>query len=64
LERGSIEAALPNTLFRVRLDDGRILVAGLSLEARRVLVKVLPGDRVIVEVGEFDPSRGKIIGRL
>ena len=58
---GTIEEALPSALFRVKLDDGRVIVAGLSTEARRTLVKVAPGDRVSVSESPFDPTRGKII---
>lgn len=60
---GTIEEALPSALFRVKLDDGRTVVAGLSTEARRRLVKVAPGDRVSVVVSPLDPTRGKITGR-
>jgi translation initiation factor IF-1 len=60
---GSIEEALPSALFRVRLDDGRVIVAGLSTEARRTLIKVAPGDRVSVQPSPLDPTRGKIIGK-
>ena len=60
---GSIEEALPSALFRVKLDDGRMVVAGLSTEARRMLIKVAPGDRVLVAVSPLDPTRGKITGR-
>jgi len=60
---GTIEEALPSALFRIKLDDGRVIVAGLSTEARRTLVKVAPVDRVSVSESPFDPTRGKIIGK-
>jgi translation initiation factor IF-1 len=60
---GTIETALPSALYRVRLDDGQTVVAGIATEARRTLVKVVPGDRVAVAVSPFDPTRGKIVGR-
>lgn len=60
---GTIEEALPSALFRVKLDDGRRVVAGLSTEARRTLVKVAPGDRVTVVTSPLDPTRGKITGK-
>jgi translation initiation factor IF-1 len=60
---GTIEEALPSALYRVKLDDGRKVVAGVAVEARRTLIKVAPGDRVEVAVSPFDPTRGKIIGR-
>jgi translation initiation factor IF-1 len=61
---GIIDEALPRGLYAVRLDDGRLVRATLSTEARRVMVKVLPGDRVMLEISAFDPSRGKIKARL
>lgn len=60
---GTIEEALPSALFRVKLDDGRTVVAGMSTEARRTLVKVAPGDRVSVQPSPLDPTRGKILGK-
>lgn len=61
---GIIEEALPRGLYAVRCDDGRRVTATLSTEARRVTVKVLPGDRVLLELSAFDPSRGRIKARL
>ncbi|MEZ4335213.1 MAG: translation initiation factor IF-1 [Sandaracinaceae bacterium] len=61
---GIIDEALPSGLFKVRLEDGRKIRATLSTRAKRVLVKVLPGDRVLVELSPFDPSRGRINGKV
>jgi translation initiation factor IF-1 len=61
---GIIDEALPRGLFAVRMEDGRIVRATLSTQAKRVMVKVLPGDRVLLEVSAFDPSRGRIKARL
>lgn len=61
---GIIDEALPRGLYAVRLDDGRLIRATLSTAAKRVVVKVLPGDRVSVEISSFDPSRGRIKARL
>lgn len=52
--------ALPKALFRVRCDDGQIVTASLGGVARQVTVKVIPGDRVVVEISPLDPSRGRI----
>jgi translation initiation factor IF-1 len=60
---GVIEAALPQALFRVRGDHGEVVTASLSAEARRVTVRVLPGDRVTVRLSPYDPGRGRIIRR-
>jgi len=61
---GKVEEALPRGLFAVRGDDGRRVVATLSSAARRVTVKIIPGDRVKVELSPFDPTRGRITARL
>ena len=59
-----IESAEPRALFKVRTDDGKPVLAALGTEARRVTVKVLPGDRVTVELSPFDPNRGRIVKKL
>lgn len=61
---GRIEEALPRGLFAVRCGDGRRIVATLSAEARRVIVSVIPGDRVALEVSALDPTRGRITAKL
>ena len=61
---GIVEEALPRGLYAVRCDDGRKVIATLSTAARRVTVKVIPGDRVAIEISAFDPSRGRITARL
>tara|TARA_R100000988_G_scaffold33704_1_gene16959 strand:+ start:341 stop:541 length:201 start_codon:yes stop_codon:yes gene_type:complete len=61
---GIIDEALPRGLYAVRLDDGRTIRATLSTQAKRITVKVLPGDRVLVEISTYDPSRGRIKARL
>jgi translation initiation factor IF-1 len=63
-EEGIIESAEPRGLFRVRLDSGQMLTAGVSSQAKRVTVKFLPGDRVVVQRSPIDPSRGRITQRL
>ena len=55
---------IPRGLYAIRCDDGRRVVATLSTQARRVTVKVLPGDRVRLELSAFDPSRGRITAKL
>ena len=61
---GTIEQALPKLLFRVRLDDGAEVRAALSSQAKRVTVKLLPGDRVRVTLSAYDPTRGRILTKL
>jgi translation initiation factor IF-1 len=60
---GTVELALPKGLFRVRCDDGAIVTASLGGVARQVTVKVIPGDRVVLEISALDPTRGRIKAR-
>lgn len=61
---GTVEESLPKMFFRVRLDDGTEVRAGLTSQAKRVTVKLLPGDRVRVSLSSYDPSRGRILTKL
>lgn len=61
--RGDVTEALPNTMFRVRLADGREILTTLSGKMRRNYVRILPGDRVRVEMTPYDERRGRIVWR-
>lgn len=62
---GIIEEALPGLTFRVRLkDDNREILAYLGGRLKLHYIKVIPGDRVIVEITSYDDKRGRIIRRL
>jgi translation initiation factor IF-1 len=61
---GTVEEPLPNGMFRVRLVDGRTTLCHLARLTQRLLVRVLPGDRVGVEISKFDAVRGRITRRL
>ena len=61
---GIIDEVIPRGLYAVRLEDGRTIRATLSTGAKRVTIKVLKGDRVLLEMSDFDPSRGRITSRL
>ena len=58
---GSVSAALPNTMFRVELVDGRSVLTTLTGKMRRNYVRVFPGDRVKVEMTPYDEGRGRIV---
>jgi translation initiation factor IF-1 len=58
---GSVSAALPNTMFRVELTDGRSVLATLTGKMRRNYIRVFPGDRVKVEMTPYDEGRGRIV---
>lgn len=60
---GIVDEALPNAMFRVTTKDGSKVLATLSGKIRINHVRILPGDRVIVEVSVYDTSRGRITWR-
>ena len=55
---GVVQEALPNAMFRVSADNGLDVLATISGRMRQYYIKILPGDRVTVEVSPYDPSRG------
>jgi translation initiation factor IF-1 len=61
---GDVTEALPNTMFRVKLGDGRLILATLKGSLRRSYVKIFPGVRVRVEMTPYDQDRGRIIQRI
>ncbi|MBI2621904.1 MAG: translation initiation factor IF-1 [Candidatus Levybacteria bacterium] len=61
---GKVLESLPNTLFRVELGDGKIIICHLSGKMRMNFIKILPGDRVRVEMTPYDGSKGRITFRL
>lgn len=61
---GIVKEALPNTLFRVDVGDGNVVLCHLSGKMRMHFVKILPGDRVRVEMTQYDPTKGRITYRL
>ena len=58
---GTVLEALPNTMFKVDLGDGRIILATLKGILRRRYVRIFPGDRVRLEMTKYDNDRGRII---
>ena len=60
---GVVVEALPGTQFRVRLDNGREVLAYLSGKMRKHFIRILPGDRVLVELSPYDLNRGRITYR-
>lgn len=61
---GVVLENLPSTLFKVKLDDGRKILAHLSGKMRLHYIKVLPGDRVRVEMTPYDETKGRIVLRM
>ncbi|MDD5145909.1 MAG: translation initiation factor IF-1 [Candidatus Pacebacteria bacterium] len=62
-KKGIVVEALPSTLFRVKLDEGNEVLAHLAGKLRIFRIKILPGDRVTVEMNPYDEKRGRIIYR-
>ncbi|MBI4999516.1 translation initiation factor IF-1 [Candidatus Gottesmanbacteria bacterium] len=60
---GEVTECLPNTLFRVKLDDGRMILCYLSGKMRINYIRIMPGDRVKVEMTPYDPDKGRIVYR-
>lgn len=64
LEEGVVLENLPNTLFKIELSDGRQILGHLSGKMRINYIKVLPGDRVRVEMSPYDTTKGRIVLRM
>jgi len=60
---GVIEEALSNAMFRVRLENDHLIVATISGKMRMNYIRILPGDKVAVEMSPYDLSRGRITYR-
>ena len=58
---GVVAEALPNAMFRVELTNGHKILAHISGKMRKNYIRILPGDRVIVELSPYDLTRGRII---
>ena len=64
IKTGEVIEALPSTLFRVRIESGEEVLAHLSGRMRLNFIRILPGDRVNVELSAYDQTRGRIIQRF
>lgn len=61
---GKVITVLPNTMFRVELANRHMVLAHISGKMRKHYIKILPGDRVLIELSPYDLSRGRITYRL
>ncbi len=61
---GVVKESLPNTLFRVELENGNLILCHLSGKMRMHFIKILPGDKVRVEMTPYDKTKGRIVFRL
>ena len=62
--QGKINERLPNAMFRVELENGHLVLAHISGKMRMHYIKILPGDKVLVELSPYDLTRGRIIYRF
>lgn len=60
---GKVIEALPNAMFQVELDNGHKVLAHISGKLRMNFIRILPGDRVTLELSPYDLSRGRIVWR-
>jgi translation initiation factor IF-1 len=60
---GSVVETLPNAMFKVELDNGHEVLAHISGKMRMHYIRILPGDRVLVELSPYDLTRGRVVYR-
>lgn len=60
---GIVKESLPNTMFRVELKNGHLVLAHLSGKMRKHFIKIVPGDKVKVELSPYDSTKGRIVYR-
>ena len=60
---GEVTESLPNAIFKVKLKDDYIVTAHLSGKMRMHFIKIVPGDKIIIEMSQYDLTRGRIIYR-
>lgn len=61
---GKVVESLPNTLFRVEIENGDVVLCHLSGKLRMHFIKILPGDMVRIEMTPYDKLKGRIVRRL
>jgi len=61
---GTVKELLPNTMFRVEVGEGHLILAHISGKMRLHFIKLLPGDKVALEMSPYDLAKGRIIRRL
>ena len=60
---GTVVEALPNTIFKVRLENNHEIIAHISGKLRMNYIRILPGDKVVVELSPYDLTKGRITWR-
>ena len=62
-QEGTVEVALPNAIFKVKLENDLVITAHIAGKMRKNYIKILPEDRVNLEMSPYDLSRGRIVYR-
>ena len=60
---GTVTTTLPDAMFRVRADNGQEVLAQISGRMRKFYIKILPGDKVKMELSKYDLTRGRVVYR-
>ncbi len=60
---GTVQETLPNAMFRVEIEGGHVVLAHVSGKMRMHYIRILPGDRVTIELSPYDLTRGRIVLR-
>ena len=60
---GEVLELLPNTKFKVKLPNGHVVLAHISGKMRMNFIKILPGDKVLIEISKYDLAKGRIVYR-
>ena len=60
---GVVKETLPHTVFRVELENGHVITAHISGKMRKNYIRILTGDKVLVEISPYDLSKGRIVFR-
>ena len=61
---GTVTETLPNAMFRVKLDNGHVVLAHISGKMRKYYIRILPGDKVKIEMSPYDLTKGRITFRF
>jgi len=61
---GKVVETLPNTMFRVQLENGHVITAHISGKIRKNYIRILTGDKVVVQLTPYDLSKGRIVYRV
>ncbi|MBP9014966.1 MAG: translation initiation factor IF-1 [Candidatus Atribacteria bacterium] len=61
--QGTVLESLPNAMFKVELETGKVILAHISGKMRMHYIRILPGDKVTIEISKYDPTKGRIVYR-